>query len=233
MTRPPLTYFGNKARLSKQIIEHFPPHSIYVEVFGGSAAVLFAKPPAKVGVLNDLDGELVNFCKVVRTPSLLAQLISELELTLYSREEFELAQHGSSDPVERARRMMVRHRQSHSGLGANWSYSIKDSSVGMASSVRRWHAGIERLFPAHTRLRNVQVEHRDFREIFNRFDSLTTLFYVDPPYPASTRMSGKYKYEMTMDDHRELMQILVNLKGKTVLSTYEHDVHQPLREAGW
>lgn len=93
MTRPPLTYLGNKARLAPKIIEHFPPHHTCVEVFGGSGALLYAKTPSLVEVLNDIDGEIINFYQVVRSPVLFEQLTNSLELTLYSREGFDLGKH--------------------------------------------------------------------------------------------------------------------------------------------
>jgi DNA adenine methylase len=231
--RPPITWLGSKARLARRILELFQPHQTFVEVFGGSAALLLAKPPAQVEIYNDIDGSLVNFYQVLRNPAQLKRLLRALELTLYSREEFELAQLPSSDAVESARRLMVRHRQSYGGLSQQWSYVISDSAVGMASSVRRWRAGAERLLPVHNRLRNVQIECSDFREIFNRFDAPTTLFYVDPPYLSATRVSGGYPHEMSIQDHEELVQILLRLRGKAVVSAYRHELYNPLRDAGW
>lgn len=71
--RSPLNYFGSKSRIASRIVKHFPTHHTFVDVFGGSAAVLLAKAPSPVEVYNDIDGDLVNFFRVLQ------------DLPLYSR----------------------------------------------------------------------------------------------------------------------------------------------------
>src|SRR5258706_9367454 len=87
----PVTWFGGKSKLAQRIIEHFPEHRTYVEVFGGSAAVLITKKPAGVEVYNDIDGQLVNLFRILREPLLCEELRRALESTPYSRGEFDLA----------------------------------------------------------------------------------------------------------------------------------------------
>lgn len=65
------------------------------------------------------------------------------------------------------------------------------------------------------------------------YDTVETLFYCDPPYVLETRKSGKYKHEMSLDDHRELVALLLKVKGKVILSGYRHPVYEPLEQAGW
>jgi DNA adenine methylase len=98
--------------MADEIVKTFPPHKIYVEPFGGSGAVLFAKPPSIIEVYNDVDNELVNLFMVLRDKELSAELEQQFELTCYARSEFALAKTPSGNPVERARRLMVRQRQS-------------------------------------------------------------------------------------------------------------------------
>ena len=62
----PLSYIGGKNRLAKKIISLLPEHTTYVEAFAGGAQVLFHKAPSEVEVLNDLDGEIVNFLRICR-----------------------------------------------------------------------------------------------------------------------------------------------------------------------
>lgn len=152
--RSPLTYFGSKSRLAARILAHFPPHHTYVEPFAGSGACLLSKEPSQVEVLNDINGDIVNLFRVLRSPSQFQRLRAAAEATLYSRSEFELAFRPAKDPVERARRFPVRQRQSRAGLGERWSYCKADSAVKMASVVRRWRAGIDRLPGIHRRLKN-------------------------------------------------------------------------------
>lgn len=230
---PPITWFGGKSKLAARIIEHFPAHRTYVEPFGGSAAVLLAKPPSPVEVYNDVDGDLVNLFRILRDRDQSARLHEACETTLYSRAEFELARQPADDPVEAARRFIVRQRQSHGGVGRAWSYCVADAQGGMSSAVRRWLVGVERLPSIHRRLRHVQIEAADWSEVLARYDRPDTLHYLDPPYVADTRVGGGYRHEMDEQGHRRLIDAALSLSGMTVLSGYFCDIYRPLEENGW
>src|ERR1700688_383977 len=131
----PLNFFGSKTKLAPQIVQHFPPHRTYVEVFAGGASVVLSKSPSAVEVYNDIDKQLVTFFRVLRDPKRIAKLRVAAEDTLYSRAEFELAKQPCSDPVEAARRFLVRHRMSHGGRGENWCYSATTSRRGTAAAI--------------------------------------------------------------------------------------------------
>jgi DNA adenine methylase len=161
----PINWFGGKSRLASKIVQHFPTHRTYCEPFGGSAAVLLAKRPSPVEIYNDIDEELVNFFRVLRNPKLFTSLRRVVENTLYARAEFELAKQKFNNPIEGARRFIVRQRQSFGGKGMEWSYSIKNSHGGMASSVQRWRRGMKCLPAVHDRFQNVQVECDDWRTV--------------------------------------------------------------------
>ena len=81
-----LKYYGSKFRLANWIISFFPPHRHYVEPFGGGAAVLLVKPPSKLETFNDLNSEIVNFFRVLRTRP--KELIRQINLTPWARAEF-------------------------------------------------------------------------------------------------------------------------------------------------
>jgi len=106
-----LKYPGGKWRIATWIISHFPPHKVYCEPFFGSGAVFFLKPPARIETINDMDGNVVNLFRVCReNPEKLARAV---ELTPWSREEFvSCVDLDISDPIERARRTLVRYHQS-------------------------------------------------------------------------------------------------------------------------
>ena len=115
VTRPPIRYHGGKFRIASWVISHFPAHECYVEPFGGGAGVLLQKTPAPFEVLNDLDGEVVNFFRVLRERP--GELVRVIQLTPWSREEQRLSFEPASDPLERARRFYVRSWQTHGGPG--------------------------------------------------------------------------------------------------------------------
>jgi DNA adenine methylase len=232
-TTSPITWHGAKTKLASTILRHFPEHRTYCEPFGGSAAVLLAKEPSEVEIYNDADRSLVNLFSVVRDSKPCAELRQKLEVTPYSRAEFELAKRETAEPVEAARRFIVRQRQSRGGLGVRWRYSVRDVEGGIASVVKRWRDGIGGLPAVHKRFQNVQIEADDWRRVIPRYDSPLTLFYCDPPFHPSTVLGGSYRHELTIRDHRELVALLLNVRGMVVLSGYECAAYHPLERAGW
>jgi DNA adenine methylase len=229
----PISWFGSKTRLASRIIEYFPNHRVYAEPFGGSAAVLLAKEPAKIEIYNDYDQELVNFFLVLRDPVSFAKLRRAVESTPYARAEFQLAKERCDDSIESARRFIVRYRQSRMGLGKEWNYCVNDVRAEMPIAVKRWRAGIGYLPEVHKRFQNIQIECADWRTIISRYDGPETLFYVDPPYHPDTRIGGGYRHELTHEDHRELVGRLLATQGMIVLSCYDHQAYEPLGRAAW
>jgi DNA adenine methylase len=103
----------------------------------------------------------------------------------------------------------------------------------MSRSVSGWLSCIERLPEIHERLRSVQVEQDDFRHVIARFNRPGVFMYADPPYVADTRTGGKYVVEMSDQDHRDLIGLLLDFKGKVLLSGYANPLYEPLETAGW
>lgn len=87
--KTPISYYGGKQGMLRHILPLIPPHDLYTEVFAGGAAVLFAKEPVKINVINDLNGELVNFYRT--TVSHFEELRREILRTLHSREQHDVA----------------------------------------------------------------------------------------------------------------------------------------------
>ena len=233
MLKPPVTWFGGKARLAQKITKLFPEHQTYVDVFGGSGAILLSKKRSGVEVYNDIDSGLFNLFSVLRDPDLSEKLMLACAMTLYSRREFDLAASPTADPVESARRFLVRQRMSRAGLAKQWSYCVADSCGGISSAAKRWLSGIERLPAIRERLRGVQIESTDWRDALQRYDREDTLFYLDPPYVEDKRVSGKYLHEFTLSNHVELIQAVSKTKGMIVLSGYQCELYDSLESLGW
>ena len=222
----------------KKLLPLIPQHKIYVEVFGGGASILFAKEPSPVEVYNDLNSDLVNFFRVLRDPQKFAEFHRLVSLTPYSREEYNFCRktwESSEDDVERAYRWFVVARMSFGGIfGNGWGYAVTASSRGMSKITSAWLSAIDMLPEIHERMMRVQIDNDDFRIIIPRYDTPDTCFYMDPPYVPETRKSQDvYKYEMTLQDHQDLVAMLLDVKGAVILSGYRHDTHTPLELAGW
>ncbi len=235
--KSPLKWYGGKAKLVTKLLPLIPEHKTYVEVFAGSAALFFGKPVSDIEVINDLDSGIVNFFSVVRDEEKFEKLVRLLSLTPYSHEEFKLYRdtwQETPDDVHRAQRWFVTVRMSHSASGKNFSRSITEGTNGAGNSVRAYLSAIDRLPEIHERLKGVQIEHEDFRKVIQRYDNPGTLFYLDPPYVHSTLKTTKdYNHEMTDQDHEELVELLLGLDGKFMLSGYSNAIYAPLEKAGW
>jgi DNA adenine methylase len=225
-SRPALRYHGGKWKLAGWIISHFPEHRVYVEPFGGAMSVLLRKPRCYAEVYSELDGEIVNLFTVLRDPKQSARLLQALRLTPYAQAEFLASYERSRDPVEQARRTVVR---SAMGFGTT-------AVCGGATSFRRnttrrgkipahdWAGYPDALEQICRSLQGVVIENRMAIDVMHSHDSAETLHYLDPPYPHSTRGVGQpenYRYEMNDDDHRAFAGFVRSLEGMVVISGYD------------
>lgn len=225
--RPALKYYGSKVALAGWLISHFPPHAHYCEPFGGGGAVLLAKEPSALETYNDLDDGVVTFFRVLRERP--ADLVRAIELTPFAKAEFELSYLPADDDLERARRFYVRSWQARSGgqWRAGWR-RVKNPAQNR--TIDTWQP-VDHLYAIAARLRRVQIEQDDALKVVRRYDRPDTLFYCDPPYPASTRgrwAKTGYAVEMTDDDHRRLAETLHGVAGMVVLSGYDCDLYREL-----
>ena len=232
-------WYGGKFSHLDWLLPLLPKSQNYCEPFSGSAAVLLNRQPSKVETYNDIDGDLVNFFRVLRDRN--EELIKAISLTPFSREEYFRAIYGSLigiSEVERARRFYVRARQTRTGLAqtatlGRWANCKETSRSGMSGAVSRWLGGIEILEDIAKRLLRVQIENRPACDFIETYDSPNTLFYCDPPYLHSTRSdSNAYGFEMDELQHIELAKMLNSIKGKGAISGYRCDLMDKLY-IGW
>lgn len=236
--RSPIKFFGGKGNLVKKLLPLIPQHIHYVEVFGGGASLLFAKDPniSKIETYNDIYSEVVNFFRVLRDEKKFKKFYKKVLLIPYSREEFYYHKNlETDDEIERAVRFFVLARQNFGGFfGRGWSYSLSTfTKKNISSEVSRYLSVIELLPEIHQRLMRVQIENDDFRNIIKRYNEPYVFLYCDPPYLPETRRSGEFKHEMTREDHEELVELLLQFKGKVMLSGYKNEVYKKLEENGW
>jgi DNA adenine methylase len=226
MARTPIIWFGGKQLLAQDIISLMPPHTCYVEPFGGGASVLAAKAPVNCDVYNDIDGDVVNFLMQLRKyPERMREAVNSLP---YSRQLYEEWKWGRKprSKFERAVRWFYLNRcgvASGNNHKTGWRHSKE------VNPVRGYHAACDLLLEFAERMKYVQIEQLDFREIIDKYDSPNTLFYIDPPYHGN---ENRYKGKFTEKDHRDLANILRTIKGKAIVSYYSTPLIEEMYQ-GW
>jgi DNA adenine methylase len=236
MMKPPIKYYGGKSYQAAWILDVIKRYKFktYVEPFGGSGAILFAKEPSPVEIYNDIFSDLVTFYRVLRNPKSYKDLIIFLEHSPYSREMFGESKDALASkklsPVERAGHFFITIRQSFLCVRRSWSSAGK---VGKPISTP-YRKAIDRLPEIHERLRHVHIEHKDAIECIKLYADSKSLIYCDPPYVSATRVSpDAYKHEYTDEQHKQLLETLLTVPGHKVLSGYQSPIYDPLLDAGW
>ena len=213
--RSNLIWFGGKAKMAKTIIDLMPEHKTYVEVFGGGANVLLQKEKKHVEVYNDINGDVVNYLMVLRADP--DKFYKAAESLPYSREIYEKWRKEDlpADEFERAVRWFYINRSGIvggvNGKTGGWRLGATHNTVGS------YRSACELIGPIADRLKETNIEKKDFRTIINRYDHTNTLFYVDPPYIGREK---QYAGGFNEQDHRDLAQLLNGIKGKAIVSYY-------------
>jgi DNA adenine methylase len=232
-------YFGSKLRIAAKMHDKLPPHSAWVELFCGSAAMTIAKRPAPIEVINDINEEIVNFYQQLRDHS--AELLQKITFTPYARVELELARtpHGEISDVERARRFFVAAMMAVNGSfgAAKGGFSISNSYSrnGMEARVNRWHGMPDYLLTVIERLKKVRIEKKDAIVLFEEFSNRPgTLAYLDPPY-LGDRVKGYDCDEGSLAFHGKLLAVAQAAKCMVFISGYDSDLYNDLLTtgAGW
>lgn len=218
-----LKYPGAKNRLAGWICEYIPKHDVYLEPYAGSLAVLFNKERCHIETVNDLHCEVVNYFRVLRDDG--EELRKLIELTPYSRAEYEKAYDKCDSDIERARRFCVRCWM---GFGCSNLYKNGFKSGQQTNSpnpAKAWANLPQIMKIAAERLKGVQIECLKALELISRYDTEDVFMYIDPPYLHGTRKNYLYKYEMEDCEHEELLRALVSHPGKILVSGYDNEMY--------
>lgn len=210
-------YVGGKTRLAGWITDHLPEHTVYVEPFGGSAAVLLNKPRSNIEVYNDLDGDVVQFFEVARDrPDELAEwcrrtpyseeLHAEWVQAFYSGER-------PDDPVERAGRFLFLRYTQYAGKYEGPSGFKRDTPRTRVGESTTWAAVPERVDDVCARLQGVSIQNRHFAEVIEHYDGDDVVFNLDPPY-----VGKEHSYRVTDFDHADLADALDGIDGYALVS---------------
>ena len=234
--KPPFGYYGGKTHLAPKIAALLPPHDHYVEPFAGGLSVLLAKEPSLAETVNDLDGDLVTFWRVLRDqPEELERVCS---LTPHSVDELVLAIDRNGVPdLEVARRVFVvltqgRDHSLKTPRASNWRRTVKAARVGpLPNELSRQAA---RISSAAERMIGVSIENDDAINIIRRYGREPSVcIYADPPYLGETRGDGGYGIDQKEEEfHREFAAACKEAKSSVVISGYDSALYAELF-AGW
>jgi DNA adenine methylase len=224
-------WFGSKRQLASRIVEALGPHESYYEPFCGSMAVLFAKPPARLEVVNDLNRDLVNVSVVLQSRLLAAELLARLHFTMCAEELYRAARDAVLEPyvghlgnVERAYNALVTWWLGRNGCAgtrkSRTSFAARFSARGGSGAVR-WRSLVASVPRFVERLARVDVLNRDGIGVVGKIhDCDGAAIYVDPPYVVK---SQEYEHDLTPHDHGRLAEALSRFrKARVVVSYYPH-----------
>lgn len=227
-----LNYPGAKWGMAAQIVSMMPSHRSYLEPFFGSGAVLFNKPPSAIETVNDIDGDIVNFFKVLRERA--TDLAEAISFTPYAREVFDDAhENRGTDSFDRAYRFAIRSRMGHGfKTYQKTGFKVDIQARERSYCVANWNNMPDRLLQAALRLKQVQIENRPALDLIRKYNYDNVLIYADPPYLLNTRGGKQYRHEMNDQDHLDLLAALVKHKGIVMVSGYPSEMYdRELR--GW
>ena len=219
-----LKYPGGKWRIADWIIDYLPQHRVYCEPFFGSGAIFFNKQPSYIETINDLDENIVNLFEVCRMYP--QELATAINLTPFSRDEFKNCYEMEvDDPVERARRTLVRYHQSFGTSNSTKNSWKNTQTAGGPRCATMWNYLPDTIIECCERLKNAQIENIDAIELIKRYDDKDTLIYCDPPYLQSLRKRNMYAVEMSDEKHIELLEALMKSKSMIILSGYDNELY--------
>lgn len=211
MSAPIIPWVGGKRRLVKKILPLFPVHTCYVEPFCGGAALFFLKPQAKVEVINDVNGELVNLYRVVKHH--LEEFVRQFKWALSSRQIFEwekLTVPETLTDIQRAARFYYLQNMAFGAKVEGQTYGTSTTSPPRLNLLRLE----ENLSDAHLRLSRTQIEHLDWAICIKKYDRSHTLFYLDPPYWGTQG----YGVEFGLGEYNQMANLARTIKGKMIIS---------------
>jgi len=238
--KSPIRYFGGKGGMFQSIMGFFPPkesYKTYIEPFGGAASVLFQKERSPIEIYNDLEKNVYAFFQVLSDKKMFKEFKEKCDLPFYSEDlRKEYKQDLKKDDlsfVDRAYKYFYVNRTSINGVGG-FGCSVEFIRRNMSKSVSDFLSSVDKLPEVHNRLSGVVIMNRDAVELIKKYDRKDVFFYLDPPYHQSTRTTTRYAQDMSDDDQKNLIDVLINIKHADVLlSGYDCKLYNTLCKNGW
>jgi DNA adenine methylase len=217
-------YLGGKFSVLPWLLPKLPECNHFVDVMGGSGVVMLNRDPSPIETYNDINHQVVNFFRVLKYKPL--QLISLLELTPHSRYEYDQAWDNAELPdVERAVNFFIRTQQSIYAAGAQdkvkgWATAISERRTSISEKTHKWIRAVENLWEVSERLKQTQIECRDFRFVMKAYDHKDTLLFLDSPYDMTMRSSTKYMFDFKEQDFHDMHYWAKKAVAKVAVTGY-------------
>lgn len=233
----PLRYFGGKGNLVDKISKYFPPsatYKLYIEPYGGSAAMLLDRPLGHVEIYNDIYENVYSLFKCLSDAELFAQFKHKCDIVLYSaqlRVEYKQKLKEQLSILDRAFYFWYVNRTSHNGIGGWSSHSAIRRKMSKATS--DFLSCIDRMQELHDRLSAVIIEKKDAIELINKYNSSDAFIYADPPYHHDTRGATRYVHDYTDEQHEQFIDTVITSNAKILISGYECDAYKRLESSGF
>lgn len=228
--RTPISYYGGKQSMVKDILPLIPEHRIYIEPFFGGGAVFWAKEKSSTEVINDVNMNIVNFYEVLKHNYF--DLRKKIEATLHSREIYKKAMViydcpwlFADDPAVRAWAFYIVTNQGFSCKIGTWGYDRDKRSKTIQNKIENFNEDLSK------RLKYVQIEQNLAHKVLLSRDSKESFAYVDPPYIDTNQ--GHYG-GYTEGHYIRDLDALVSMKGKFLLSSYPSKIlDKYIKEHKW
>ncbi|MDD3343151.1 MAG: DNA adenine methylase [Sulfurospirillaceae bacterium] len=202
------------------MIEEFPVHERYCEVFGGALNVFYRKPRSKIEIVNDINADLINLHTQIQKRT--QTLSIYLNNMLISRDLFYKIKSRALLPNNDI------HRAAYYFYRLALSFGSKGEHFAMPRGIKPKIKNIYRAFHVWSkRLKGVCIENMDFKKLIETYDHPQMLFYLDPPY-IGTESYYQTPSGFNIDQHIQLAKTLKSIKGKFILSYNDCEVVREL-----
>ena len=221
--RSPLCWIGGKSKLVRELQKRTPQHRVYVEPFAGAAWLFFAKEPAEVNVLNDIDGHLMDFYRYLKTSDKFGcDMTPSMEKWKRIRDRYNLGE--KIVPCDYIYVLKHSYGCKPGDLSPSPSHMKRCETLANPSECKVSH--LKRNFNSYRDLLlKAILMKKDYRDIIRKYDSKDTFFYLDPPYHGI-----ECPYVSCDLNPEQIARAVRGLKGKFLLSYNDHpDVRRAFR----
>lgn len=215
---------GGKHYIKQWVIDNFPINyesMTYVEPFVGSGSIVLNKKPSITEFINDKNEALINIYWCLRHhPTKFVNQLSTIEYTEQTFKEA-LSEFDFEDEIDEAVNEYILYRMSRGGMKKTFAWSNRLRG-GIPGDINAWENSISNLLNIANRLKDVNINNLDFKNIISIYDNENIFMYLDPPYMSNTRVSKEvYDYEFTTKDHNDLLELILQSKAKILISGYD------------